>query len=186
VKASRGLPPDAAETIETTGVVHLRFGGGAPGPIQFVDAFPLTEDRKADLFPQKWRALGADAFRFVENPGTAEAPLALLSPATSRTINSTLGDLDDRPLTASLAPGDAAARGLRDGDVARIFNRLSSLTALVRVDPTLREGVCVLPKGAWLRTTRDGRGPNSLISQETTPVTGGATYNDARVEVAKV
>ncbi|HYC77877.1 MAG TPA: molybdopterin dinucleotide binding domain-containing protein, partial [Planctomycetota bacterium] len=116
---------------------------------------------------------------------TPEFPLALLSPASPRTINSTLGDLDRTPLWCALAPTDAAARGIAPGDRIRVFNARSELTALARIDDALRPGVCVIPKGVWLRNTREGRGPNALIPADVTPATGGATYNDARVQVAR-
>src|SRR5262249_29847345 len=63
-------------------------------PIQFVDVFPNTPDRKVDLFPA---ALEAEAplglYRFQDDPGSDRYPLALISPASDRTISSTLGEL---------------------------------------------------------------------------------------------
>jgi biotin/methionine sulfoxide reductase len=46
-------------------------------------------------------------------------------------------------------PADAAARGLRDGDVARIFNDRGALLAGVRVSDAVRPGVVHMATGAW-------------------------------------
>src|SRR5262249_55439543 len=62
-------------------------------PIQFVDVFPYTPDRKVDLFPA---ALDASApiglYRYQPDPATERFPLTLISPASDRTISSTLGE----------------------------------------------------------------------------------------------
>ena len=95
-------------------------------------------------------------------------------------------DLDDRPQTCSLSPADAESRGVADGDVVRVFIDRSSLTAVAKIDAALREGVVAVPKGVWHRNTREGRGANALIGQGATVVSGGAVYNDARVQVERV
>jgi biotin/methionine sulfoxide reductase len=46
-------------------------------------------------------------------------------------------------------PADAAARGLADGDVARVFNDRGALLAGVGVDHRLRRDVVQLATGAW-------------------------------------
>ena len=46
-------------------------------------------------------------------------------------------------------PADAAARGLADGDVVRVFNDRGACLAGVRIDDRLRRDVVQLPTGAW-------------------------------------
>ena len=46
-------------------------------------------------------------------------------------------------------PADAAARGLRDGDLVRIFNDRGACLAGLAVDDALRQGVAQLSTGAW-------------------------------------
>ncbi|HZR49785.1 MAG TPA: molybdopterin-dependent oxidoreductase [Streptosporangiaceae bacterium] len=46
-------------------------------------------------------------------------------------------------------PSDAAARGLRDGDLVRIFNDRGACLAGLRVDDAARPGVIQLSTGAW-------------------------------------
>jgi biotin/methionine sulfoxide reductase len=46
-------------------------------------------------------------------------------------------------------PGDASARGLRDGDLVRIFNDRGACLAGLAVDEGVRPGVAQLSTGAW-------------------------------------
>ncbi|MCC6435573.1 MAG: molybdopterin-dependent oxidoreductase [Acidimicrobiales bacterium] len=46
-------------------------------------------------------------------------------------------------------PADAAARGLDDGDIARVFNDRGACLASVGLTDDLRRGVVVLPTGSW-------------------------------------
>ncbi len=48
-----------------------------------------------------------------------------------------------------LHPDDAAARGIRDGDVVRVFNDRGSCLAGARLSDGLRPGVAKLSTGAW-------------------------------------
>ena len=44
-------------------------------------------------------------------------------------------------------PDDAAARGLADNDLVRIFNELGEVHCPLQVAPTIRPGTVSLPKG---------------------------------------
>jgi biotin/methionine sulfoxide reductase len=46
-------------------------------------------------------------------------------------------------------PDDAAARGIGDGDIVRLFNRRGACLAAARVTDGVRPGVVQLPTGAW-------------------------------------
>ncbi|MCZ6524118.1 MAG: molybdopterin-dependent oxidoreductase [Alphaproteobacteria bacterium] len=46
-------------------------------------------------------------------------------------------------------PGDAAARGIEDGDVVRLYNDRGACLAGARLSGEVRPGVIVLPTGAW-------------------------------------
>jgi biotin/methionine sulfoxide reductase len=50
---------------------------------------------------------------------------------------------------ARMHPDDAAARGISDGDIIRIFNARGACLASVRVTDGIRRGVVQLPTGAW-------------------------------------
>lgn len=112
-----------------------------------------------------------------------EGPLVLLSPASSRTINSMFGERDGGPDEVRLHPTDAAARGIRAGDAVRVANHQATVDAVAAVDDRTRPGVVVMVKGRWLR---DGApGVNALVPDDLADLAGGATFNDARVEVTR-
>ncbi|PZU94848.1 MAG: Asp-tRNA(Asn)/Glu-tRNA(Gln) amidotransferase GatCAB subunit C [Chelatococcus sp.] len=50
---------------------------------------------------------------------------------------------------ALMHPADAAARGIADGDIVRIFNARGACLAGVHVGDGIRQGVIQLPTGAW-------------------------------------
>ena len=60
-------------------------------------------------------------------PATERYPLALISPASERTISSTLGELPRPDVKLLMHPDDAQARGLEENDVVRIFNELGEV-----------------------------------------------------------
>lgn len=170
-----GGPPDAD---------HLLAGGNSspdfpgPTPVQFDTVLPPTADGRAHLTPP---VLGADPFRY-ETPDET-FPLALISPATSRTISSTLGEYNLPRLELTLHPDDAASRAIGDGDAVRVFNDLGEVHCTARLDPGLRPGTAAMPKGAWRRASANGRTSVALCPDHL-GTAGGACFNDARVEVA--
>jgi anaerobic selenocysteine-containing dehydrogenase len=156
-------------------------------PVQFIDVFPNTPDRKVDLFPA---ALDASAplglYRFQPDPATDAYPLALISPASDRTISSTLAELLRPDVKLSMHPDDARARGLAEGDLVRVFNELGAVHCPLTVTPSIRPGTVSLPKGLWRRSTSNGATATALVPDTLTDLGGGACFNDARVQVASL
>lgn len=156
-------------------------------PIQFVDVFPNTPDQRVNLFPEALeRETSGGLYRFVPDPATAEHPLTLISPASDRTISSTLGELPRADAVLSMNPEDARARALEDGDAVRVFNTLGEVHCTLKIAPTLRVGVVSLPKGLWRRSTRNSTTSNALVPDTLTDFAGGACFNDARVQVTSL
>jgi anaerobic selenocysteine-containing dehydrogenase len=158
-----------------------------PRPVQFVDVFPNTPDRKVNLFPAQYEAeapLGL--YTFQPDPASDKYPLALISPSSERTINSTLGQLPRPDVKLVMHPDDATARGLSDGDLVRIFNDLGEIHCTLQVVPAIRRGTVSLPKGLWRRSTRNGATVTALVPDSLTDIAGGACFNDARVQVASL
>ena len=83
-------------------------------------------------------------------------------------------------------PEDAAERGLAEGDSVQAFNMLGEVQCRLRIAPELRIGVVSLPKGIWRRATLNEAVGNALVPDGVTPVSGGACYNDARVQVERL
>jgi anaerobic selenocysteine-containing dehydrogenase len=158
-----------------------------PQPVQFVDVFPNTPDRKVNLFPTQYDAeapMGLYAFQ--PDPATDAFPLALISPSSERTINSTLGQLPRTDVKLLMHPDDAEVRGLAEGDLVRVFNALGEVHCPLQVLPGIRPGTVSLPKGLWRRSTRNGVTGTALVPDSLTDIAGGACFNDARVQVASL
>ena len=178
------LPGTIGKDLREGAVPSPPFG---PTPIQFVDVFPNTPDRKVDLFPAALESEAkAGLYRFQPDPATADYPLALISPSSDRTISSTLGELPRTDVKLQMNPGDAGARGLADGDIVRVFNDLGEVHCALAVDDAIRPGTVSLPKGLWRRSCRNGFTGTALVPDTLTDFAGGACFNDARVQVASV
>jgi anaerobic selenocysteine-containing dehydrogenase len=94
------------------------------------------------------------------------------------------GNINPATADLHLHPADAEARGLGSGDLARITNGRHSIDALVTVDATLRPGVATMPKGMWRRDGHEGFTANVFAPDHLSDLAGGASFNDARVEVS--
>lgn len=178
-----GLPAPHGEELRADWMATPAFGGR---PVQFVDVFPRTADRRVHLFPE---ALDHEAplglYGFRADPATDAYPLALISPASDRTISSTLGELPRPTVKLDIHPDDARVRGIEDDDEVRMFNDLGEVRLPARVTPLVRRGTVVMPKGVWRRSTQNGLTSNALSPDSLTDLAGGACFNDARVEVER-
>jgi anaerobic selenocysteine-containing dehydrogenase len=132
------------------------------------------------------RETPAGLYTFQPDPATDRYPLSLISPSSERTISSSLGELSREDVKLLMHPDDAAARGLADKDLVRIFNDLGEVHCAVNVLATIRPGTVSLPKGLWRRSTRNGVTGTALVPDTLTDVGGGACFNDARVQVASL
>jgi anaerobic selenocysteine-containing dehydrogenase len=178
------LPADIGTPLRDHGSATPPFEGR---PVQFVDVWPLTPDRKADLFPAQLDAEApAGLYGYQQDPRTDAFPLALISPASERTISSMLSELPRPEVRLLMHPDDAAARGLKDKDDIRVFNGLGEVRCSVAVGNWIRQGTVALPKGLWRKHTGNGYTANVLAPDTLTDLGGGACFNDARVQVEKV
>ena len=170
-----------AELLERGSVTPLHDGA----PVQFVDVFPLTADKKVNLFPE---ALAAEApaglYGYRPDPATDRHPLALISPASEKTVSSTLGELRTRTAMLQMNPADATARGLSQNDPVRVFNDLGEVHCPVAITGDVPPGTVCLSKGLWRKSTYNGATGTALVPDSLTDLGGGACFNDARVEVA--
>jgi anaerobic selenocysteine-containing dehydrogenase len=178
-----GRFPDAisAELMDRGSVTPPH--GGAP--IQFVDVFPRTADRRIHLCPAELDTHAPGGlYAYRPDPATDRFPLALISPASEKTISSTMGELRERAAVLQMHPADAAARGLSQDDPVRVFNDLGEVQVPVGINKDIKPGTVSLPKGLWRKSTYNGSTANALAPDSLTDIGGGACFNDARVEVA--
>ncbi len=151
-------------------------------PVQFQNVFPWTKDGKIHLAP---RALGDHPYEFQKDESNGQCPLALISPAINKLISSTMGEYNFRELYVAIHPTDAESRKLKQGDPVRVFNQYGEVHCHVRIDDSMRPGVAMIPKGAWRKSSMNGKTATAL-APDTLGTAGGACFNDARVEIARL
>ncbi|MDQ3390612.1 MAG: molybdopterin-dependent oxidoreductase [Actinomycetota bacterium] len=160
--------------------------------------FP-TPSGKVELVSETLAAMGQPALpTFVpprEGPHgdddlRAKYPLQLLTPKHhTRFLNSGYAQLpkhgpaEGGPFV-EIDVADADARGLADGDTARVWNDRSSLDLPVRVSARLRPGVVAIPFGWWMNHHPDGKVANSLTNDTLTEWGGGVAFSDTLVQLA--
>jgi anaerobic selenocysteine-containing dehydrogenase len=174
------LPEGMAPALYDQGLAPGPAGGR---PVQFVDVFPKTPDRRVHLFPTDLVTTHG-LYAYQADPATAAAPLTLISPASERTISSTLGEFRPGIVALKINPEDAVARSIADGDMIRVFNTLGDVHCRASVTPEVRTGTVSLPKGLWARSTINGATANALAPDTLADLGGGACFNDARVQVS--
>lgn len=156
------------------------------------DANPLpTPSGRIELFSATIAGFGyADqpghpVFRApIEWLGAAQADeLHLVTNQPAKQLHSqlwqTAAGMHAAPAPARLNPINAAARGITQGSVIRVFNARGACRATAQIDPGIRPGVVVMPTGAWFEpdaatdTERNGN-PNVLTSDRRTSRLGQA------------
>ncbi|MDQ3212446.1 MAG: molybdopterin-dependent oxidoreductase [Acidobacteriota bacterium] len=184
LRVTSRLPPGLAAELMGTGAATPPFDGA---PVQFRDVFPLTADGKIDLVPASLDAEApAGLYAYQPDPATPAFPLALISPASEKTVSSTLGELRKRAAVLQMNPADATARGLATDDPVRVFNELGEVHCSVALNADIRGGTVSLAKGLWRKSTYNGSTSNALVPDTLTDLGAGACFNDARVEVASL
>ncbi|MCX7659868.1 MULTISPECIES: molybdopterin oxidoreductase family protein [Caldimonas] len=118
----------------------------------------------------------------------ARYPLAMISPPARNFLNSSfvnvqsLRDIEGEPLL-EIHPQDAAARGIVDGQVVRVFNDRGEYWCTARVSDRARPGV-VNGLGIWWRKLGlRGSNVNELTHQRLTDLGRAPCFYDVLVEV---
>ena len=176
---------DAAE-LSRNGWVRL------PLPeLPFADGGFLTADGRAQVAPPGWEV--PDFVPPWESTASAPAlaaryPLAMISPPARNFLNSTfvnvtsLRDAEGEPLL-EIHAADAAARGIADGAVVRVFNDRGEYVVRAKVSRRARTGV-VHGLGIWWRKLGlAGTNVNQLTSQRLTDIGRAPVFYDCLVDV---
>jgi anaerobic selenocysteine-containing dehydrogenase len=166
--------------------VPARFAPFAEG------GFP-TPSGKCEFYSAALERQGIDPLPFYNPPAEPPAPgaLSFLSPPARNFLNSSFAhlkrfrDLEGEP-RLEMHPADAGARGIRDGDLVRVFNARGSLRLRARVNGHPRPGVVVAPSVWWKKHSPDGGNANNLTAQRVTDLGGGATFYDCTVHVERL
>jgi anaerobic selenocysteine-containing dehydrogenase len=173
--------PVSPEPFRTGGFQSYDFGAEG-APVQFANVLPATADGRIHLTPS---CLGPEPYRY-RPVRSDEFPLALVTPASAKLVSSTFGEFNLKELRLSIHPEDARRRGIENRSRIRVFNELGEVDCVARVEAGMREGVVALPKGAWMKSSLNGRTSTALTPTHVNDVAGGACFNDARVEVERL
>jgi biotin/methionine sulfoxide reductase len=96
-----------------------------------------------------------------------------------------------RPGTIEINPVDADLRGLKDGDLVRVYNKRGACRARVHVSDEIRAGVVSLPTGPWLDADSDGtdtQGNPNILTRDigTSRIGQGCSAHTTLVEVVRL
>ena len=118
-------------------------------------------------------------------------PLEFLSRKADNYMNSTFANLEGhRRLEArtshrlEMHPVDAEARGIKDGELVRVWNDRGELRLIALVNGSVTAGV-VASHMDWAKMSPGGVNVNALTSERLTDLGAAATFYSVLVEVAK-
>jgi len=122
-----------------------------------------------------------------------EFPLQAIGHHTLHRVHSTHDNNDwlgeAFPQRIFINPIDATARGIRDGDLVRVWNERGELVIPARVTPRILPGVVDIPQGAWWSPNENGVDfggcVNVLTSERWTPFAFGTAQHTIMVEIEK-
>ncbi len=148
---------------------------------------------------QEWESPFGNA-KFISRPNPDEInfvpqtyPLQAIGHHTLARVHSTHANNDwlneAFPQRIFINPLDAAQRGIRDGDLVRVWNERGELVIPARVTPRILPGVVDIPQGAWWSPNEEGVDfggcINVLTSEKWTPYAFGTAQHTVMVQVEK-
>jgi anaerobic selenocysteine-containing dehydrogenase len=154
--------------------------------------FP-TPSGRCEFFSQRLARQGLDGLpdhvpNYEAAGSSKRYPLAMISPPARNFLNSTfvnvqsLREVEGEPIL-ELHADDAAARGIRDRQVVRVFNDRGEYLCKARISPRARPGV-VNGLGVWWRKLGlAGTNVNELTSQRLTDIGRAPVFYDCLVDV---
>jgi anaerobic selenocysteine-containing dehydrogenase len=186
------------ERLRNEGAIRLSIPGEFHMPYKDLK-FP-TPSGKIEFYSEKMKLDGYDPLpahiSIGEGPLTSPAlykkyPIYLLTPSARSFLNSNFANIrntrsDDKRPTLELNIRDAEQRGIKTGNLVRVFNERGEFTLWASVGDDVKEGVAV-NKGIWWNNLS----PGGCNSNQTTPdrladMGGGSTYNTNLVQIERV
>jgi anaerobic selenocysteine-containing dehydrogenase len=166
---------------------YLPFANGAP-----------TSSGKVELYSEALAEAGQPGLPtyvpLSEGPDNvalaARYPLQCIVPPNRFFLNSSFSQserLRRRQGTAAvfMTAGDAARRGIGDGDRVRVFNDRGAAYFRASITDATRDGV-VVAEGLWWHRFQDGgRSVNVLTSDRTADLGGGPAFHSNLVDVVR-
>jgi len=198
----RALLAGGNETLHGITYERLRAEGSVrlnlPRPyLPFADGAP-TRSGRVEFYSESLAAHGLPALPtwtpLREGPSangdSARYPLQCIVPPNRFFLNSSFSQSDllrrrQGMPTVMLAPADAAARGIVEGDPVRVESARGAATFTARVTDATRPGVAVIEGIWWHRFHPGGVGVNVLTDDRTTDMGGGPALHSNMVEITR-
>jgi anaerobic selenocysteine-containing dehydrogenase len=166
---------------------YLPFAHGAPtasGKVEFVSAALAQQGLPA--LPT-WSPLREGP----ERGDVGRYPLQCIVPPNRFFLNSSFSQSErlrrrQGTPTVLITAGDAAARGIADGDVVRVETARGDARFTARITDATRDGVVVVEGIWWHRFHPGGRGVNVLTDDRLADMGGGPAFHSNLVEVRRL
>jgi anaerobic dimethyl sulfoxide reductase subunit A len=120
-------------------------------------------------------------------------PLQCVSPKSRARTHSTHDNQEilsrADPQDVWIHPADAAARGIADGQPARVFNDRGATVLPARVTERIAPGVVSIKEGAWFTPDGGGtdtRGAANVLTEDRAAPCGATTFNSCLVQIEAV
>jgi len=183
--------------LEREGHVRLNFEARTSAPfLPFAQGNFATASGKAELYSEALGAQGLDPVVEFAPPGESRHgtlagtfPLELLARKADNFLNSTFSNqpsveaMEKNEIgLLEISAADANARGIKEGDPVRVFNRRGEIRLQARVDGRVQPGV-VAARLFWAKLSPEQRNINVLTSEKLSDLGNSATFYSVLVEV---
>lgn len=128
----------------------------------------------------------------LKDPLAEKYPLQLVTTHFRRRAHSQFDNLpwlvEQEPQVISISTIDARARGIRDGDMVRVFNERGEMLIPAHVTERIMSGVVDIPQGAWYDPDEKGvdrGGCANVLTRNVVSPAGAFCSNTALVQVEK-
>jgi len=134
-----------------------------------------------------------ESWESLNDPLVKKYPLQLITPHYKLRAHSQFDNLpwlrELLTQTVSINSVDAAARGIKNGEMVRVFNDRGEVRIPAAVTERIVRGVVAVPQGAWYQPDKSGidyGGCANVLTKNVTSPGGAFSPNTALVQVAKV
>jgi anaerobic dimethyl sulfoxide reductase subunit A len=180
--------PRAAAEKEAPGPEHISF----PTPSGKIE---ICSDIAARMNHPQIPAIPTymETWESLNDPLAQKYPLQLITPHFKRRAHTQfdnlpwLRELQIQAITINAR--DAEARGVKEGDMVRVFNDRGEARIPARVTERIMPGVVALPQGAWYTPDENGvdyGGCANMFTKNVTSPGGAFSSNTALVQVERV
>jgi anaerobic dimethyl sulfoxide reductase subunit A len=163
--------------------------------------FP-TPSGKIEIYCQQWADLKQPGLppipKYIEgwesprDPLAVRYPLQLITTHFKRRANNQYDNIpwlrELEPQAVWISSADAQSRGIRDGDMVRVFNDRGQMIIPAKVTERIMPGVVDVPQGAWFDPDEKGAdrgGCANVLTKDTYSPGGSFPYNTCLVQVEK-